>query len=186
LKLTIKIMENEFKTAVLGGGCFWCLEAVFSHVKGIHFVISGYAGDKEENPTYEQVSSGSTGHAEVIEIKYDPSIISYEDILHIYFSVHDPTTKDRQGNDVGTQYRSVIFYSDNSQKKIANDVIKEFTDNKIFENPILTKVAPLVKFYKAEEYHQKYFQKNPGKAYCQIMISPKIGKLRQKFSEFYE
>lgn len=176
---TIKVI----KTAVLGGGCFWCLEAAFSKVKGVVSVISGYAGGTKEAPTYGDVCNGSTGHAEVIEIKYDPKIISYEEILHLFFSIHDPTTRNRQGNDIGTQYRSIILYDTQEEKLLAEKIIKKLEKEKIYPNPFVTEVKPLDKFYPAEEYHQKYFARNPDKAYCQIVISPKIAKLRQKFGK---
>lgn len=178
--------NNKFETAVLGGGCFWCLDAVFSRVKGIESVVSGYAGGIVENPNYEQVSMGNTGHAEVTKIEYDPKIITYEDILNIFFSVHDPTTKNRQGNDIGPQYRSIILYDTLEYKEIAKDIIKKLDEEKIYENPIVTEISPLENFYPAEDYHQKYFEKNPEKSYCQIVISPKIAKLRKKFGNYYK
>ncbi|HAV11470.1 MAG TPA: peptide-methionine (S)-S-oxide reductase [Candidatus Moranbacteria bacterium] len=179
--------ENEkLETAVLGGGCFWCLEAVYLHVKGVESVVSGYAGGQRENPTYEEVSSGETGHAEVVKIGFDPEKISYEDILRIFFSVHDPTTPNRQGGDVGTQYRSIILYVDEDQRNAADLVRNEFTDQAIYGSPIVTELAPLEKFYPAEEYHQRYFEKNPEKAYCQAVVAPKLSKFRKKFEGLYK
>ncbi len=175
---------GKLETAVLGGGCFWCLEAAFSRTKGVHDVISGYAGGTAPDPSYEEVCSGNTGHAEVVEIHYDPSAISYDDILHIFFTLHDPTTLNRQGHDVGTQYRSVIFYLNKEQEKTAHNIIKELEDEKIYNDPFVTQVLPLEKFYTAEEYHQHYFDKNPDQAYCQIVIQPKILKFRQKYKQF--
>jgi len=178
------------ETAVLGGGCFWCLEAVYLHVRGVESVVSGYAGGHPptggENPTYEEVSAGETGHAEVIKIGFDPQEISYEDILHVFFSVHDPTTLNRQGSDVGTQYRSIILYADEQQRNTAELVRNEFTDQKVYENPIVTELVPLDKFYPAEEYHQRYFEKNPDKAYCQLVVAPKLSKFKKKFEKLYK
>ena len=177
--------NNKLETIILGGGCFWCQEALFLHIMGVVSVVSGYAGGLIENPTYEQVSSGSTGHAEVIKIEYNPDTISLKDLLYIFFYVHDPTTKDRQGADVGTQYRSIILFSNENQKEVSNQVIKELEDSKAFKGPIVTEVEPLENFYMAEEYHQRYFEKNPNKGYCQVVIAPKIKKLEEKFSKFY-
>jgi len=174
--------KNNFETAVLGGGCFWCLDAAYSRIKGVKSVISGYAGGAKENPTYEQVSMGNTGHAEVVRVEYDPRIISYEDILNIFFAVHDPTTLNRQGNDIGPQYRSIILCDTQESLDQTREFIKKLKKEKIFSNPIVTEVKILEKFYPAEDYHQKYFEKNPELAYCQIVISPKLSKLRQKFS----
>ncbi len=172
------------ETAILGGGCFWCLEAAFSRAKGVMGdVISGYSGGKDADPSYEDVSSGTTGHAEVVRINFDPHIIKYEDILHIFFTIHDPTTLNRQGHDVGTQYRSVIFYASEDQKKTAEKIIKELEEEKIYNDPFVTQVLPLEKFYAAEDYHQHYFDKNPDQAYCQIIIQPKIVKFRQKYKD---
>ena len=178
--------EIQLKTAVLGGGCFWCLESVFNHVQGVKAAISGYSGGQTENPSYETISGGNTGHAEVVKVEYNPEIISFEEILHVFFLVHDPTVKNRQGNDVGPQYSSVIFYADAGQEKTAGQVVKELADEKIYENPIVTEIVPLKKFYPAEEYHQRYFEKNPGNAYCRAQIGPKLAKLREKFNEIYK
>lgn len=181
-----KDTSNNLETAVLGGGCFWCLETVFLHTKGIKSVISGYAGGEKNNPTYEEVSSGQTGHAEVVKLTFDPTIISYLDILHIFFSLHDPTTINRQGNDIGPQYRSIIFYQDEAQKKIARKIIKELTEENIYRHPVVTEVKSLNNFYPAENYHQNYFENNLEKPYCQIIVAPKLAKFRQKYSHFYK
>lgn len=169
--------------ATLGGGCFWCTEAVFSELKGVERVESGYAGGRATNPSYEQVCSGSTGHAEVVQITYDPAVISYRDILHIFFTVHDPTTLNRQGADVGTQYRSVVLYHDPEQKQAAEETIKEISEAKIWPNPIVTEVVPFTAFYKAEDYHQEYFKKNPWQGYCMAVVAPKVSKFRKKYQD---
>jgi len=180
------MINVKLRSAVLGGGCFWCLDAVFSRIKGIESVTSGYAGGILDNPTYEKVLMGNTGHAEVVRIEFNPRIISYGEILNIFFSVHDPTTLNRQGNDIGPQYRSLILYDTQEQGESAEKIIRQLSKNKIYANPIVTEIVPLRKFYPAEDYHQKYFEKNPEKAYCQIVISPKIAKLRQKFNNYYK
>ena len=172
---------KQFEVATLGGGCFWCTEAVFSLLKGVEKVESGYSGGKVENPTYEKVSTGTTGHAEVVQISFNPDVISFKEILEVFFSSHDPTTLNRQGNDVGTQYRSVIFYHDDQQKAIAEKVIKELTETKTWNMPIVTQIEPFKIFYKAEEYHQNYFKNHPEKSYCSIIIAPKIDKLKQHY-----
>jgi peptide-methionine (S)-S-oxide reductase len=177
--------EQILETAVLGGGCFWCLDATYSHCMGVSEVVSGYSGGTTSDPTYEQVCSGETGHAEVVKITFDSSTITYDDILHIFFSIHDPTTLNRQGNDVGTQYRSVVFTTSPEQLETAKKIIKELEDEKLFDKSIVTQVLPLEKFYRAEENHQKYYDKNPEQAYCYIVIAPKISKFRQKYSKFY-
>lgn len=171
------------ETAVLGGGCFWCLEAVFEELKGVESVASGYAGGTVPNPSYEQVCTGQTGHAEVVQLTFDPAIVSYQDLLHVYFTVHDPTTLNQQGPDVGTQYRSVIFYNSPEQKAVAAQVIREVTDSQIWNQPLVTAVAPLEVFYPAEAYHQDYYQRNPSQGYCQAIIAPKLAKFREKFLE---
>jgi peptide-methionine (S)-S-oxide reductase len=171
------------KIATLAGGCFWCLEAVFDEAKGIHSVESGYAGGHVENPSYQAVCSGTTGHAEVVQINFDPEIISYRDVLHIFFAIHDPTTLNRQGADVGTQYRSAIFYHDEDQKVIAEQVIEELGAQKIWDNPIITSIEKLDKFYLAEAYHQEYFASNPSQPYCQAVVAPKVAKFRKQFLE---
>jgi peptide-methionine (S)-S-oxide reductase len=176
-------MNNNLQTATLAGGCFWCLEAVFDEVKGIHSVESGYAGGSKANPTYREVCSGLTGHAEVVQVTFDPSIVSYRDLLNVFFAIHDPTTLNRQGADVGTQYRSAIFYHDDDQKKTAEGLIKELNQQKIWDQPIVTEVAPLDKFYMAEDYHQEYFANNPYLPYCQAVVAPKVSKFRKHFLE---
>ena len=168
--------------ATLGGGCFWCLEAVYDNLQGVTDVVSGYAGGQRPNPTYEQVCSGATGHAEVVQVTFDPSITSYREILEVFFAIHDPTTLNRQGADVGTQYRSVIFYHDDEQKKTAEDVIREITQKQIWGNSIVTELAPAPEFFAAEDYHQEYFERNPGQGYCQAIVAPKVAKFRQKFA----
>lgn len=176
------VHENKNEIAVLAGGCFWCLEAVYDDLNGVLSVESGYAGGKTAHPTYEQVCSGMTGHAEVVQVTFDPQIISFKELLQIFFTIHDPTTLNRQGADVGTQYRSAIFFRDEQQKMIAEQVITEFTSQKIWPNPIVTEVTPLEAFYPAEAYHQEYFQRNPYQAYCQMIVAPKVAKFRQKFA----
>ena len=177
--------ENEkpvtLKIATLGGGCFWCMEAVFSQLRGIKKIDSGYSGGSIMNPTYEQVSTGQTGHAEVVQLLYDSDVISYNEILKIFFVTHDPTTLNRQGADVGSQYRSVIFYHNEEQKKIAEQIINQFNSKNFFDSTIVTKIEPFKAFYTAEEYHKNYFQKHPEQPYCRIVISPKVAKLRKKF-----
>lgn len=168
--------------ATLGGGCFWCLEAVFEQLRGVHQVISGYCGGSVPNATYEQVCSGRTGHAEVIQITFDPAEISFADLLDVFFATHDPTTLNRQGADSGTQYRSAIFCHDEEQQRIAAAKIAELNGAKLFNGPIVTQVAPFEVFYAAEDYHQGYFRTHPGQGYCQAVISPKLGKFRQKFA----
>jgi len=174
---------NNLETATLAAGCFWCVEAVFDDLKGVEDVVSGYAGGQTENPTYRQVCNGDTGHAEVAEIKFDPSVISFKDILRVFFSVHDPTTMNRQGADVGTQYRSAIFYHNDEQKRAAEEVIKEITDEGVYDAPIVTEVTAFAKFWPAEDYHQEYFANNPNVPYCAAVVSPKVKKFRQKFAD---
>jgi peptide-methionine (S)-S-oxide reductase len=176
-------VSQKREVATLGGGCFWCTEAVFSELRGVEQVESGYAGGSTPDPSYEHVCSGNTGHAEVVQITYDPAIISYKDILHIFFTVHDPTTLNRQGADVGTQYRSVILYDDKAQKDAAEETIREMNEAKVWGRPIVTEVSPLTTFYKAEDYHQDYYKKNPGEGYCAVVISPKVTKFRQKYQD---
>ncbi len=175
------LSRNETETAVLAGGCFWCLEAVFDQVIGVSDVVSGYAGGKTSNPTYEQVCSGATGHAEVVQVRFNPEQLSYEDLLNIFFSIHDPTSLNRQGADVGTQYRSAIFYSSDGQKQTAEKVIEQLGVEKIWDNPIVTQVVPLNEFVPAEDYHQEYFARNPNQGYCQFVVAPKVAKFRKKF-----
>ena len=167
--------------ATLAGGCFWCLEAVYELLKGVEDVTSGYAGGQKENPTYEQVCSGMTGHAEVVQIGFDPSVISFKDLLDVFFTIHDPTTLNQQGYDVGSQYRSAIFYHSPEQKATAEQTIKELTDAKLWEDPIVTQVEPLSLFYPAEEYHQHYFERNPNQPYCRAIVAPKVAKARSHF-----
>lgn len=177
-------MENKtsLETAVFGGGCFWCTEAIFTRLRGVESVESGYAGGTVDNPTYEQVSGGRTGHAEAIKIEFDPAMIKYTDLLNVFLATHDPTTLNQQGNDIGTQYRSAIFYTSESQRDQAKLFIEQFENDKTFDDPIVTEVSPLVKFYPAESYHQRYYEQNESKPYCSFVISPKIAKLRAKFS----
>jgi len=174
---------DNLETATLGAGCFWCVEAVFDDLKGVEDVVSGYSGGQTENPTYRQVCDGTTGHAEVAEIRFDPSVISFKDILRVFFSVHDPTTMNRQGADIGTQYRSAIFYHNDDQKRDAEEVVKEITDEAVYDQPIVTEIVPLEKFWPAEDYHQEYFANNPNVPYCAAVVSPKVKKFRQKFSD---
>lgn len=169
--------------ATLGGGCFWCLEAVFQELKGVNEVISGYAGGDVVNPTYEQVCTGSTGHAEVVQITYDPGVSDYALLLDVFFSIHDPTTLNRQGADVGTQYRSVIFYHNEDQRNVAKQKIQEIEEQGIWEDPIVTQLEPLVEFYPAEDYHQNYYKKNPFAGYCRAVVSPKVLKFRARYSD---
>ena len=173
-------MEN-LETATLGGGCFWCTEAIFTQLKGVESVDSGYSGGKVPNPSYEQVCTGETGHAEVVQVKFDPKVISYMDILRIFFSAHDPTTLNRQGADEGTQYRSVIFYHDDGQKKAAQEAIEEVNKSGIWGRNAVTEIVPYEAFYKAEEYHRNYFELNPRQPYCQVVIAPKVAKFRKHY-----
>ena len=172
---------STMETATLGGGCFWCVEAIYQDVIGVHKVVSGYAGGKVENPTYEEVCSGTTGHAEVVQIVFDPTVISFEEILFIFWRTHDPTTLNRQGNDVGTQYRSVIYYHDEQQKKIAEQSKAETDASDLWADPIVTEIAPLPIFYEGEAYHQNYFVENPYQPYCIFVINPKVQKFRKSF-----
>ena len=174
-------MNTNLQTATLAGGCFWCLEAVFDEVKGVHSVESGYAGGHMDNPSYRAVCNGDTGHAEVIQVHFDPNIVSYRDLLNVFFAIHDPTTMNRQGGDVGTQYRSAVFYHDDEQKMIAEELIKELNSQQIWDRPIVTEVAKLDKFYMAEDYHQEYFARNPYQPYCQAVVAPKVSKFRKHF-----
>lgn len=169
--------------ATLGGGCFWCLEAVYREADGVVSVVSGYMGGKRPNPTYEQVCSGATGHAEVVQLTFDPAVIGYRDILEIFFAIHDPTTLNRQGNDTGTQYRSAIFCHSQEQQTIANELIAELTKEKAFSDPIVTVVEPATDFYPAEAYHQQYFENHPYQPYCAFVVSPKVQKFRRKFPD---
>jgi peptide-methionine (S)-S-oxide reductase len=168
--------------ATLAGGCFWCLEAVFEQLRGVEKVESGYAGGSVAQPSYEDVCTGQTGHAEVVQITFDPSVISYRDLLEVFFAIHDPTTPNRQGADVGTQYRSAIFHHSPQQKQVAESYIAELTAAKTWDRPIVTQLAPLEHFWKAEDYHQGYYRGHPYQGYCQVVINPKVAKARQKFA----
>jgi peptide-methionine (S)-S-oxide reductase len=169
------------EVATLAGGCFWCLEAVYEQLRGVEKVESGYAGGHVPNPTYRQVSAGKTGHAEVVQITYDPTIVSFRALLEVFFTIHDPTTLNRQGADVGTQYRSAIFYHDAGQKGTAEEVLREMEAAAIWDSPIVTEVSPLEEFYTAEDYHQEYYRNNPYQSYCRVVIAPKVLKFRQKY-----
>ena len=176
--------NSKTQIAVFGGGCFWCLEAVFTQLKGVIKVESGYSGGNKPNPDYKEVCSGNTGHAEVIKIEFDPDTISYELLLRIFFAAHDPTTLNRQGNDSGTQYRSIILYSSPEQEQIAQCVLQNIENSKIYPDPPVTEINPLQTFYKAEDYHQDYFLNNPYQPYCQAVISPKVAKARKQFTQY--
>ncbi len=173
--------QRPTENATLAGGCFWCLEAVFEQLEGVERVESGYTGGQRPNPTYEQVCSGTSGHAEVVQVTFDPRRISYRDLLEIFFAFHDPTTLNRQGPDIGTQYRSAIFHHDLKQRATAEQVIAELTRAGTFDEPIVTEVTPFKAFYKAEGYHQGYFRQNPSQPYCRAMVAPKVAKLREKY-----
>jgi peptide-methionine (S)-S-oxide reductase len=170
------------ETTTLGGGCFWCLEAVFDGMVGVTAVESGYMGGHEKNPTYREVCSGDTGHAEVVRVTFDPAVTTFHEILEVFFATHDPTTLNRQGNDVGSQYRSVIFYHSPGQEATARQVIKELTDSKLFDGPIVTEVTPATTFYMAENYHQEYYANNGFQPYCMFVVAPKVRKFRSKFA----
>jgi peptide-methionine (S)-S-oxide reductase len=177
------IETSNREVATLGGGCFWCLEAVYDEVRGVQDVVSGYAGGFVVNPTYRQVCDGKTGHAEVVRVTFDPTVITFREILEIFFAIHDPTTLNRQGADVGPQYRSAIFYHSPEQKATAQAVIAELNATRVFDKPIVTEVTGATRFYEAEDYHQEYFRKNPYQPYCQVVVSPKVAKLRKNFAE---
>jgi len=176
-------MGGERATATVAGGCFWCLEAVFVRLEGVERVVSGYTGGHDPAPTYPRVCSGITGHAEAVEITFDPAVIGYRDLLEVFFAFHDPTTPDRQGPDMGTQYRSAIFAADETQEREAREVIADLTARRVFEAPIVTEVKRLATFHPAEAYHQSYFERNPDQAYCRAMIAPKVAKLRKSLAE---
>ncbi len=176
-------MGNELEVATLAGGCFWCLEAVFDDLKGVELVESGYSGGHVASPSYERVCSGDTGHAEVVQVTFDPQVLSYKDLLKVFFTIHDPTSLNRQGNDIGTQYRSAIFYHDEAQKKTAGEVIQEINAARIWDGPVVTEVTPFDKFYIAEDYHQEYFKNNPFQGYCRAIIAPKVTKFRHTFAD---
>jgi peptide-methionine (S)-S-oxide reductase len=174
-------MDRE--VATLGGGCFWCLDAVYRQLRGVEKVESGYAGGTKPNPTYRDVCSGQTGHAEVVQITFDPSLIAYRDLLDVFFTIHDPTTKDRQGGDIGSQYRSIILTHSDDQARVAREAVAEVEAEKLYDDPIVTEIEPLTTFYSAERYHQDYFADNARQPYCQAVIAPKVAKFRQKFLE---
>jgi peptide-methionine (S)-S-oxide reductase len=182
-KMTDPHMPTSQEPATLAGGCFWCLEAVFDQVNGVQSVESGYMGGGIAHPTYEAVCSGTTGHAAVVHLTFDPAIVSFQELLEIFFGIHDPTTLNRQGNDVGTQYRSAIFYHSPQQKATAEATIEALTKDKVFDRPIVTQIVPASTFFVAEDYHQEYFVRNPSQPYCAYLISPKIAKFRQQFTE---
>jgi len=169
------------ETATLAGGCFWCLEAAFQDLKGVEKVQSGYAGGHVANPSYEQVCTGTTGHAEVVQITFDPTVVSFDDLLHVFFTIHDPTTLNRQGEDVGTQYRSAIFYHTPEQKATAERVIRELEAEKVWDDPVVTELKPLDAFYPAEQYHRDYYRRNPNQGYCRAVIAPKVAKVRKLY-----
>ncbi|MGB8510649.1 MAG: peptide-methionine (S)-S-oxide reductase MsrA [Pyrinomonadaceae bacterium] len=167
--------------ATLGGGCFWCLEAVYDDLRGIESVVSGYAGGETANPSYEAVCAGTTGHAEVVQVTFDPGVVSYRELLEVFFAIHDPTTLNRQGGDTGTQYRSAIFYHTPEQRETAEQVIAEVSAAEVWDAPIVTEVVPLTEFYPAEEYHQNYFARNPNQPYCRVVVAPKVSKFRKHY-----
>lgn len=175
---------DSLETATVAGGCFWCLEAVFKEIAGVERVASGYAGGTIGNPTYEQVCTGKTGHAEAVQVSFDPSRISYREILEIFFSIHDPTTLNRQGADMGTQYRSAVFYHNDEQKTIAEETVAELDKAHLWRNPVVTQIIPLDTFYPAERYHQGYFAKHPEQGYCRTVISPKLSRFRRQWSNY--
>ncbi|HVZ09205.1 peptide-methionine (S)-S-oxide reductase MsrA [Rhodopila sp.] len=176
-------MSTTVETATLGGGCFWCLEAVFKDLRGVISVMSGYAAGHVPNPSYEQVCTGRTGHAEVVQVTFDPSQLSYADLLRVFFTIHDPTTKDRQGNDVGPQYRSIILTHSDQQKATAEAVMREISDARIWPGTLVTEIEPLTVFYEAEPYHHDYFARNPFTGYCQVVVAPKVAKFRKQFAD---
>jgi peptide-methionine (S)-S-oxide reductase len=176
-------MSHSFETATFGAGCFWCVEAIFQQLKGVHQVVSGYAGGTVENPTYKHVCTGTTGHAEAVQITFDPEVISYEDLLYVFWRTHDPTTLNRQGADVGTQYRSVIFYHNEEQKALAERSKQETETSGLWPEPIVTEIVPFRNFYNAEKYHQNYYRLNPYQPYCRAVIDPKVQKFKKAFQE---
>jgi peptide-methionine (S)-S-oxide reductase len=173
---------QKTKVATLGGGCFWCLEAVYEDLKGVLNVVSGYSGGHISDPDYYSVCTGTTGHAEVVQVSFDPEVITFKEILDVFFTIHDPTTLNRQGADVGTQYRSAIFYHSEQQKNISEQVIKDFQTEGIWSNPIITEITPFDVFYPAEDYHQEYYRRNPYQGYCRAIITPKVSKFRRKYA----
>jgi peptide-methionine (S)-S-oxide reductase len=174
-------MKRNLEIATLAGGCFWCLEAVFDELKGVESVESGYSGGHVGNPSYRQVCTGMTGHAEVVQVGFDPQILSYRDLLNVFFAIHDPTTLNRQGADVGTQYRSAIFYHDDKQRAVAEELIANLNAQKIWDRPIVTELVKFDEFFKAEDYHQEYFARNPYQPYCMAVVAPKVAKFRKHF-----
>jgi peptide-methionine (S)-S-oxide reductase len=176
-------MKDKFEVATFGGGCFWCVEAIFERVSGVHKVESGYSGGHVNNPDYKMVTSGSTGHAEVVQITFDPEVISYLELLEIFFKTHDPTTLNRQGADVGTQYRSIVLFHNEAQHKLAEEIIQELDSEGIWNNPLVTAVEPFEQFYSAEAYHQEYYENNPNQGYCRLVINPKVEKFEKVFKE---
>lgn len=174
--------QRRQEVATLAGGCFWCLEAVYDQVRGVTDVVSGYSGGRVRNPAYREVCTGNTGHAEVVQITFDPQAISFGELLEIFFAIHDPTTLNRQGADVGTQYRSAIFYHSPEQQAVAEAMIRQLTADQVWPSPIVTEVTPFTAFYPAEDYHQEYFENNPRQPYCQMVVAPKVAKFRQKFA----
>jgi peptide-methionine (S)-S-oxide reductase len=175
--------NSDTEKATLAGGCFWCLEPIFEELKGVEKAVVGYSGGHVKNPTYKQVVNGNTGHAEAVQVTYNPEVISYRELMQIFFTMHNPTTLNRQGPDVGPQYRSAVFYHDDEQKTITEEVIEEFEKKKVWDDPFVTEVTEFEKFYVAEDYHQEYYYNNPNQGYCQIIIDPKVAKFRQKFEE---
>jgi peptide-methionine (S)-S-oxide reductase len=180
---TKKMTQSNFETVTLGGGCYWCVEAVYENLKGVKSVVSGFSGGKITNPSYEEVCSGTTGHAEVVQITFDKNVTNLDEIFKVFFTVHDPTTLNRQGADRGTQYRSVIFYANEEQKQEAKSIISELTKAKVYENPIVTTIEPFTKFYKADDYHQNYYANNKNQPYCQMVIQPKLEKFEKVFKD---
>ncbi|WP_435129086.1 peptide-methionine (S)-S-oxide reductase MsrA [Halobaculum sp. D14] len=174
---------SEYERATFGGGCFWCVESAFKQLRGVESVTSGYAGGDAEAPTYEEVCSGSTGHAEVVQVEYDPDEIAYPELLRVFFTVHDPTTLNRQGPDVGSQYRSIVLYHDEDQRATVEEFVDELDAEDVYDDDIVTEVEPLETFYEAEEYHQDYYEKNPADQYCQFNADPKIRKVREQFAD---
>ena len=172
---------TTYETATLGGGCFWCIDTIFRELQGVEKVESGYAGGRMPNPTYRDVCSGMTGHAEVVQVTFDPSLLSFRDLLGVFFTIHDPTTSDRQGADIGTQYRSIILYHSDEQRETAKQVIEELNREKVWDDPIVTQLVPFTTFYSAEKYHQDYYSQNPNQPYCQIVIAPKVAKFRKAY-----
>jgi peptide-methionine (S)-S-oxide reductase len=177
------ITQANMEKATFGSGCFWCTEAIFLRLKGVEKVVSGYSGGKLKNPTYKEISSGKTGHAEVVQITYDPNVITYEEMLEVFWKTHDPTTLNRQGNDIGTQYRSVVFYHSERQKELAEHYKNALNKEGVYKDPIVTEISPLAEFYEAEEYHQNYYAQNPNQGYCSFVITPKIEKFEKVFKE---